>query len=100
MTNETNPTTGGIKGNDVERLRKQVKDLRKDLQELGLLAKGAAREKMDAMGDSLHSYYDEGRERYDEYEDQATDLIRSRPFQSVLVALGVGFLLSLIFGRR
>lgn len=32
-------------------------------------------------------------------EEQAGDMVRARPFQAVLVALGLGFLLALLFRR-
>lgn len=88
---------------DVDRLRKQIKELRADLAKLGVLARGAAGEKIHEAGeslqDSLHGYLDEGRECVEDCEERVTDMIRAKPFQSVLIALGVGFLLS-IFMRR
>ena len=94
----TTPSTPST--SDVDRLKRQVRELRDDLQELGLLAKGAAREKAHEARDVMRGYYDDGRERFDEYEDQLTDYVRAKPFQSILAAIGVGFLLSLFLGRR
>lgn len=85
---------------EIERLRKQIKELRADLQELGVLARGAAREKVHQVEDRVQDYLDEGRECLEECEDRITDHIRSKPFQSVLIAVGVGYLLSLVLRRR
>lgn len=85
---------------DVERLRKQIKELRADLAKLGVLARDAANEKVQQAEESLQGCLDEGRERIDECEDRVTDYIRAKPFQSVLIAIGAGFLLSLFLRRR
>lgn len=85
---------------DVERLRKQIKELRADLAKLGVLARDAANEKVHAVEETLQGYLDEGRERVDECEDRVTDYIRAKPFQSVLIAAGIGFLVSLFLRRR
>jgi ElaB/YqjD/DUF883 family membrane-anchored ribosome-binding protein len=100
MAHKSNPLSGTVKDDDVWRLQKQVKELRDHLQARGLIAKGAVMDKMHEVGESLHQYYDEGRDRMEDVEGELTEFVRTKPLQALLAAIGVGYLLSVIFRRR
>lgn len=99
MDGEKNMSDKAATQSEVDRLRNQIQELKADLQELGVLAQSAAREKLHQAEGAVHGYFDEGRERYEEYEDRITDHIREKPFQSVLTAFGIGMLASILLRR-
>jgi ElaB/YqjD/DUF883 family membrane-anchored ribosome-binding protein len=100
MDTERDTSESAAMQSDVERLQKQIKELKADLQELGVLARSAAREKLNQAEETVHDYLDEGRERFDEYGDMVTDYVRAKPFQSVLMAFVIGFIMSVFVRRR
>ena len=92
--------TGAAEVSTTERLRQQTGAVREDLGELGRLAKQAAREKIDEARETAADYYDQGRKKADELEDQLADYVRAKPLKSILIAAGVGALFGILISRR
>jgi ElaB/YqjD/DUF883 family membrane-anchored ribosome-binding protein len=93
---EMNPTTQSA----TDQLRAHSGTVREDLNQLGRLAKGAAREKLGEARDVAGEYYDTGRKKAEEFETQLVDYVRTKPLKSVLIAAGVGALFGLLISRR
>lgn len=76
-----------------EQLREKANQVRKDIRELGTVAKEVAAEKVD-------HWYKEGREKVIQFEQSFENRIREHPLQSVMIAAGVGFLAGYLVSRR
>lgn len=85
---------------DPGRLREQAETIREDVRELGGIARDVAREKLDGARRASSEFYEEGKEKVAEYEDQLIGYVRQKPVRSVLIAAGVGALLGMIVLRR
>jgi len=92
----TNPTTPSAR----EQLRSHTETVRDDIGQLGRLATGAAREKLDEARGVATEYYEHGRKKAGEYETQVVDYVRTKPLKSILIAAGVGALLGILISRR
>jgi ElaB/YqjD/DUF883 family membrane-anchored ribosome-binding protein len=79
--------------NHMEGLREMTERVRTDIRELGGAAKSVAGEKFD-------QWYKDGREKTVQLSKGLEKGISARPFQSVLIAAGVGFLAGLLIRRR
>lgn len=85
-----------------ERLYEQAKGVTHDVQEMGGLAREAAREQLGQMGASAAESYGETRDRVCQAERNVEQYIREQPLTSVLIAAGVGAIaagVGLLFGR-
>jgi ElaB/YqjD/DUF883 family membrane-anchored ribosome-binding protein len=72
-----------------EQLREQASVIGHDVQELGSIARAAAQEGLR-----------EGRKRAQAVGRAVEDVIKDNPVRAVVIAAGVGFLASFLFGRR
>jgi len=77
-------------GNDV---RQTANNVRRDINQPDL--EGIAHD----IGQKVHDYVGDTKDRFYKVSDELTSEIRSRPVQSSLVALGVGFLVGLLVRR-
>jgi ElaB/YqjD/DUF883 family membrane-anchored ribosome-binding protein len=75
-----------------DRLGQQARDMGANIKDMGNSAKDAAREQIDRVRDTATEYYEQGRERFMEAEDSLEEYIREQPIKSVLIAVGIGFL--------
>ena len=82
------------------KLREQAGVVREDLGQLGRLARDATREKLGDAKEKASGYYDKGRIKAEQVEEQLVDQIRKKPLQSVLIAAGIGALFGLLITRR
>ena len=83
-----------------DRLRKQAKEVTKDLQEMGGAARDAALEKLGQLCANASEYYEQGRGQAENVERTVERFIRARPLGSVLIAAGVGLLFGRFWMRR
>jgi len=77
----------------MEELREKTERVKDDIRELSGAAKEAAGEKFD-------QWYKDGRDKATQLSKGLEKRISERPFQSVLIAAGVGFVAGLLFRRR
>lgn len=96
------PETDAAPGQDatIEELRQQIKAVREDLKTLGRTAKGVAQEKLGDAKQKTSEYYEKGKKRASEFEDQVESYIRQKPLKSVLIAAGAGLLVGFLLTRR
>jgi ElaB/YqjD/DUF883 family membrane-anchored ribosome-binding protein len=83
-----------------EELREQARAVKEDLKGLSRVAKEVAQDKLGGARQKTAEYYEEGKKRASEYEDQFENYIRQRPLKSVLIAVGAGLLLGFLLSRR
>jgi ElaB/YqjD/DUF883 family membrane-anchored ribosome-binding protein len=77
----------------MEELREKSERVKNDIRELGGAAKEVAGEKFD-------QWYKDGRDKAVQLTKGLEKRISDNPFQSVLIAAGVGFLAGLLIRRR
>ncbi len=80
-----------------ERLGDQARDMTGNLKDMGATVRDAAQEQIERVRDTATGYYEEGRDRVMEYEDSFEEMIREQPLKSVLIAVGVGYLIGKLF---
>jgi ElaB/YqjD/DUF883 family membrane-anchored ribosome-binding protein len=83
-----------------ERLRKQAKQLTKDLREIRGTAKEAAQEQLRQIRENGSVRYDQGRGKVHRAERAVEHFIQRCPLKSVLIAAGVGLVLGGFWFRR
>ena len=75
------------------RVRKQAKKGTKDLEEMGATARDAAQEKVGQLREDASEYYEQGRDKVRDVVCASAQFVRERPFTSLLIGAGVGWLL-------
>lgn len=96
---------------EVSQLRAQIADLKEDITSISktLVDLGAARRDaaIDGVRDAANNMRDRGQKAYnqaqthaEEIGQQAADAVRKQPAAAVGVAVGIGFLLGFISGRK
>ena len=78
---------------DTKQLRAKTEQVKRDIRELGGVAREVAAEKFD-------HWYKEGREKAIQLERGLENRIRENPLQSVMIAAGAGFLAGFLVNRR
>lgn len=86
--------------NASERLGKQAKEVAEDLLEMGGTVRGAAQEKLGQAGEIASEYCEQGREKVHGVACACEQFVRERPLGTVLVAVGIGWLLGRFWKRR
>jgi ElaB/YqjD/DUF883 family membrane-anchored ribosome-binding protein len=74
--------------------------MKEGAQEFRQAVATSAAEAYEQTAEALHKYRQRAAEKFNEYSDEAADLIKGRPLTSVLVAFGTGLLLGMLFFRR
>lgn len=81
------------------RLHSTVGDVRRDVQELGQAAKGAAQEQLHHVKEKAADYMEQSRDKLMGLEVSMESHLREQPLKSMLIACGVGFALGLFLRR-
>ena len=100
MTNDQKSDLDKTAPSTSDKLREQAGVVRDDLGQLGRLAKDATKEKLGDAKERASDYYDKGKIKAEQLEEQLVDQIRKKPLQSVLIAAGIGALFGLLITRR
>jgi ElaB/YqjD/DUF883 family membrane-anchored ribosome-binding protein len=82
-----------------QRLARQGRVLKHDVQKLGTLAKDAASESLQAVSARTQEELDTQREKLADIEHQAARKVRGNPWKSIAAAAGVGTLLGAFLRR-
>lgn len=85
---------------DLDALRAEMAQLRKDLASMAGTVKGMASEVGADAYQRVRATADEARHRAERAAEDVSQTIEERPLMSVLVAFVVGLLLGALFGRR
>jgi ElaB/YqjD/DUF883 family membrane-anchored ribosome-binding protein len=83
-----------------DRIGKQAMKVKKDLEQIGGTAKDIAEDQLEHVGEIASEYYEQGRDKVHGVACACEQFIRDRPLRSVLVAVGIGWLLGGIWKRR
>jgi ElaB/YqjD/DUF883 family membrane-anchored ribosome-binding protein len=83
-----------------EHLRKSAHDLGHNVQEIGRISRDIAQETMGMLKENAGEYYQQGIERAKGMEQDLEKRIKEKPMQSLLIALGLGFIVGWLFHRR
>lgn len=86
-------STAGQSGASSERLGKATKDVAESVKEVGSNVRDAAQEQYERVRDTATEYYEQGRDRFMEAESSLEDYVREQPIKSLLIALGVGYVI-------
>lgn len=102
-------TAGGAKIRDIKgsselqqdaaEFREKLSNLEKDLRDLTKISKAMASDTVGMLKANAGEYYEKGKERAKVWEHDLEDKIQKHPLQSLLIALGVGWLIGLLFRR-
>ena len=80
-------------------LGKQAKDVTEDIRKMGRTVRGAAQEQLDQVGEKASEYYEQGRDKVHDVMCACMEKLRERPLMSVLIAIGIGWLLGRFWKR-
>ena len=81
---------------DVSQTAQQVGQ---NLRELGGQVRDVAQQRYEQLRHQATDYYDQGKERAQEWEQSLESYVHEKPIQAVLIAAGVGVLLGLLWKR-
>jgi ElaB/YqjD/DUF883 family membrane-anchored ribosome-binding protein len=81
-------------------LGKQAKEVAEDLQKMGGTVRDAAQEAVGQVGETASEYYEQGQETVHGVACACEQFLRQRPLTSVLLAVGIGWLLGRFWKHR
>lgn len=96
MTTATMPTATEQFRAKAAEVKDDLREVKKDLKELGALTPDLAREKMAHLAET----YERGKEKAAEATNAVEEFIRERPIQSVMIAAGAGLFLGYLLTRQ
>jgi ElaB/YqjD/DUF883 family membrane-anchored ribosome-binding protein len=82
-----------------DRLGKQAREMKDDLQEMGETVRGAAEEQLAQIGEKTSEYLEEGRDKVHGLACACEQFVRQRPLRSVMAAAGIGWLVGQFWKR-
>jgi len=80
-------------------LRDTASQVSQSVRDAGSQLRDAATDKVNQLLDQAGEYYEQGKQRAQEWEQGVEDYIREKPIQSLLIAAGVGMLLGILWKR-
>lgn len=83
-----------------DRFREKSAETRSNLADMGHLAKEAVQEKLHDLKEGAAEKYAEGKLKMHELEAKLAQKVQESPVKSLLVALGVGMVISFLWRRR
>jgi len=83
-----------------DRLGKKARTVTKDLQEMGEIAKDAARETLGQLRENASEYCEVGQDKVQQAGRSFEQYVQERPIKSILIATGIGLLLGRFWMRR
>ena len=95
MSNSANSSETG----SAQQVRDAAQQASQNLRDIGSQARDAAAEKFNNLKDQAGEYYDQGRQRAQEWEQGLEQYVQDKPIQSLLIAAGGGMLLGLLWKR-
>lgn len=83
-----------------EGLGEQAKEVTEDVRKMGETVRDAAQEKLEQAGDMAVECCRQGREKVHGVACACEQFVQQRPLRSVLVAVGIGWVLGRFWKRR
>ncbi len=85
---------------DAAQFRKKLSTLEGDLKELTKIGRSLASDTLGILKQGADEYYHQGLDKAKSIEKNLEGKVRNNPVVSLLIALGLGFLVGLILRRR
>lgn len=85
---------------NVKNFKDKASELGRDFKGLGEASKNLAQGTLYYVKDNAAEYYQRGMQKAHQLEEGLESKVRERPFTSLLIAAGVGYLFSLLWRRR
>jgi ElaB/YqjD/DUF883 family membrane-anchored ribosome-binding protein len=89
--------TGSASASD--QLKDSAQQVTQNLRSIGSQARDAANEKFNDLKQQANDYYDQGKDRAQEWEQGLEQYVQEKPLQSLLIAAGVGLVLGVLWKR-
>jgi ElaB/YqjD/DUF883 family membrane-anchored ribosome-binding protein len=83
-----------------DRMRSQAQKVTSDIQAMGSIAGDVVHENLGQIRDTASEYFERQRDEVHRVEQTLESYIKDRPYQSVLIAAGVGLFLGRFWPRR
>lgn len=80
--------------------RDKAHDLTNDVQQLGKITREIAQDTMGILKENAGDYYEKGMDKAKIIEKDLEGRIKENPLQSLLIAVGLGFLVGLLIRRH
>lgn len=80
--------------------REKANQMGQNVQELGRITRDLAQDTVGVLKENAGDYYNQGVEKAKSLEKNLEGRIRDNPIQSLLIAIGLGFLVGMFFRRR
>ena len=92
---------GGADEHDItDALRNKAGEVREDLSEMASLAVDAGRDQLGKIRDSTVKNLDDAKEQLATFEAALKSYVCQRPVKSLLIAAGIGMVMSMLLRRR
>ena len=94
MSRMDNPT-----GEGQSQLKDTAQQVQQNLREMGGQVKDVATQQYEHLRTQATDYYEQGRQRAQEMEQNLEQYVHEKPIQALLIAAGVGMLLGILWKR-
>jgi len=84
----------------IDTVQERASNIAHNVQQMGTDAASAVKEHVQQVRDTAVGYYEDGRDRAVQLERRLEKRVKQHPMNSVLIAVGAGFLLGMLFRRR
>jgi ElaB/YqjD/DUF883 family membrane-anchored ribosome-binding protein len=84
----------------IDTVQERASNIAHNVQQMGADAATAVKEQVQQVRDTAVGYYEDGRDRAVQLEKRLEKRVKQHPMNSVLIAIGAGFLLGMLFRRR
>jgi len=84
----------------MDTVQERASSIAQNVQQMGSDAVGAVKEHAQQVRDTAVGYYEDGRDRAMQLEHRLEKRVKQNPLNSVLIAIGCGFLLGMLVRRK
>jgi ElaB/YqjD/DUF883 family membrane-anchored ribosome-binding protein len=95
----TNEPSGTGTASATDQLKDSAQQVTQNLRNIGSQARDAANEKYSDLKQQANDYYDQGKDRAQQWEQGLEQYVQEKPIQSLLIAAGVGLVLGVLWKR-
>jgi ElaB/YqjD/DUF883 family membrane-anchored ribosome-binding protein len=80
-------------------LQSKATEVQQNIRDMGNQVRDVAQDKFNELRDSASAYYEQGRQRAQEWEQGLEDYVQQQPVKALLIAAGVGALIGFLWRR-
>lgn len=99
MGDTTEMSQGNEGQADKAKLGEKAAQVGQTLKDLGQQARDTATEKYEHIREHAEDYYQQGKERVQEWEQTLESYVKEKPVQSLMIAAGVGVVIGLLLRK-